>query len=322
VEAWTSEGTNDMRNLPTGKRLFGAIEFDVLKAESNAGKTVLRLDPTRKVAPSVVTIPIDNVQCKSLYFMHCLAHSVAGKAVAGAYDISYTDGTTERIWLRNGTEIGSWWGISDGMVERNMGRRAWWGPNPSWKTVGIHMVGWNNPHPEKQICALRAEALDASGRGGGIMLAAISCSDQPVAFEPRIRSYGLPDCWAQAAVYYAIGEGLAGIEDKGPVFRTVSVSPRWSASSSNKAQATLHYPASDGYCSYDYALDRGRKQIKLDLTGSFTRAHVHCLLPSGKARRVRVDGVEVPFKNVTIEKSHYVDFNVDGLPQGAVKIDY
>ncbi len=322
VEAWTSEGTNDMRNLPTGKRKFGAIEFDVIKPETNDGKAVLRLDPKSEIAPTTVTIPVANVQCRSIYFMHCLAHSVAAKAVAGAYDISYTDGTVERIWLRNGTEIGSWWGISERMVDRNSGRRAWWGPNPSWKTVGLHMVGWNNPYPDKQICAIRAEAIAASGRGGGIMLAAISCSDQAVEFEPRIRSYGLPDCWAQAAVYYAIGEGLAGIEDKGTTFSTVSVSPRWSASNANKARATLHYPASDGYCSYDYALDRKRRRITLDLTGSFERAHVHCLLPAGKARRVRVDGAEVSFKNVAIEKSRYVDFNVAGLPQGAVVIDY
>ena len=58
------------------------------------------------------------------------------------------------------------------------------------------------------------------------------------------------------------------------------------------------------------------------MTGSFRTAKVHCLLPSGRARKVLVDGRAVAFKNVTVEKSHYVDFRLDSIPTGAVKIAY
>ena len=61
-------------------------------------------------------------------------------------------------------------------------------------------------------------------RGGGIMLAAISGSDQSVAFDPVIRSHGLPDCWAQAAVYYAVAGGSPASKDAGVAFDDVTIS--------------------------------------------------------------------------------------------------
>ena len=81
-------------------------------------------------------------------------------------------------------------------------------------------------------------------------------------------------------------------------------------------------PASNGYCSYQYRLDRKARRITLDLTGSFQQAHVHCLLPRGKAKSVHVDGRAVSFENTRIEKSGYADFELDALPLGPITIDY
>jgi len=322
VEAWTSEGVNDMHNLPVGKRHFGAIEFDVIDPQKNGGRAILRIEPCGGKSPANVTIPVANLKGKSIYFMHALGHSVASRAVAGIYDIHYGDGTTHRIYIREGKEIAGWWGLGEGSVDHATTRRAWWGPNGEWKTVGLYMFGFNNPHPDKAITAIRVEAVSAGGRGGGIMLAAISLSDQPVQFEVDIRSYGLPDCWAQAAVYYAIGEGLAGIEDQGTAFSRVKVSPRWTSAGAEKAQATLHYPASDGYCAYDYRLDRKARRIHLDLTGSFNEAQVHCLMPSGKARKVLLNGEPIAFKSSRVENSNYTDFTLACLPNAPVVIEY
>ena len=167
--------------------------------------------------------------------------------------------------------------------------------------MGIFMFGWNNPHPEKAITAIRLEMLEDGD--ASVMLAAISVSDQPVAFEQPIRSAGLPPCWPQAAVYYAVAEGLAGIEDAGAAFSVARISPRWSASQASQATVTLHYPASDGYCAYDYTLDRNARKIVLDLTGNFARAEIHCLLPAGEATCVEVDGQPVAFENTRVEES-------------------
>jgi hypothetical protein len=148
-------------------------------------------------------------------------------------------------------------------------------------------------------------------------------SDHPVKYDESIRSYGLPDCWAQAAVYYAVAEGLAGIEDTGRAFDSVRVSPRWASSQASSADITLHYPASDGYCSYRYKLDRGKRRITLDLSGSFGKADIHCLLPGAAgAKTVTVEGREVSFANSRVEKSSYVDFGIDGVPTRPVVISY
>jgi hypothetical protein len=251
--------------------------------------------------------------------------------VAGVYDIVYADGSSERIWVRGGHEIGHWWGIEaapetrrgNDAVDFATTRVAWRGANGTWKNVGLYMYGWNNPHPEKQVVAIRATALPVPGRKAGIMLAAISFSDRPVQFDVRIRSHGLPACWSQAAVYHALAEGLAGITDQSRAFRRVRVAPRWAATRSDSAEVALHYPASDGYCAYRYTLDRHRRRIVLDLTGSFEQAAVHCLLPPGaEPTRVLVDGAEHSFRSARVEKSTYADFVLTKMPLQSVVIEW
>jgi hypothetical protein len=329
VVTWTDEGENDMRDLPTGRRAFGAIRFEVIDPATNEGRAAVGLDAAPGCGARHICVPVGGLEARSIYFMHALAHSAPPGAVVGTYDVCYADGTEERIHVRNGHEIGLWWGISDNAgrgehaVDRRTTRVAWQGANGEWKNVGLFMTGWNNPRPEVPVTAIRMEALPAGGRGGGIMLAAISLSDQPVRFDTPIRSGGWPASWSHASVYYSIAEGLAGVEDTGRAFGRADVSPRWAATEAKRARAELHYPASDGYCAYEYRHDPKRRRIVLDVTGSFESARVHCLLPAGvKAARVHVDGTELPSEAKAVERSRYVDFALDGLPAGAVTISY
>jgi hypothetical protein len=330
VVAWIDEGVNDMRNLPTGRQKFGAIEFDVIPPESNAGRSVLYIAPDgRQGLPSAMTIAVASVAGRSLYFLHTVARGAPAHGVVGIYDVCYADGTTERVYIRFDDDIGLWWGIHDihdmrdtPSIYRGKTRVAWRGANGEWANVGMQMFGWDNPRPDTPITAIRVEAVGSKG-SGGILLGGISISDQPVAFEPKIHSHGLPDNWAQAAVYYAVAEGLAGIEDESCAFRRVCISPRWSSSQANEAEIVLHYPASNGYCAYRYKLDRKQRRITLDVTGSFEAGRVHCLLPAGAtAKRVMIDGAAVACKNVRVEESTYVDFALTTLPREAIIIDY
>ena len=241
----------------------------------------------------------------------------------------YADGTVERVHLRNGNEIANWWGPQElgglkygGPVKHPATRLAWNGPNGTHNNVGMYMFGWNNPHAELAVTAIRFVAVPSAGHDANLMLAAISFSDRAVQYEERIRSHGLPDSWSQAAVFYAVAEGLAGIEDAGRAFDRVRVSPRWAASQANEADITLHYPASDRYCSYRYR-DDNQGKLTLELTGSLERAELHCLLPKGKtAKRVNVDDAAVAFANVKVETSNYADFVLESLPRGLITIDY
>jgi len=314
VIAWTNEGDNDLRNLPVGKQKFGAIEFNVTDPKMNDGKSILYMQDNSTELPAGVIIDVPNLTGKSLYFLQTLPKPSSPHSVMAIYDVVYADNTTERIYVRMGDEVGHWWGPS-GKNRKDNTRIAWRGPNPTWKDVGIYMNGWNNPHPEKPITAIQMVTVP----GKAIILAAISVSDRPVEFETKIRSHGLPDSWAQAAVYYAIAEGLAGIEDTGKAFDQVKISPRWSASIANEADITLHYPASGGYCSYKY--NNTGDEIILDVTGSFKTAQIHCLLPADfTSNQVKVDGKKIDFKVTQIEQSNYVDFTLNGIPGGEIVI--
>ncbi len=343
---WTGEPGNDMRNLPVGTRRFGdpaVIEFDVIDPDENDGTAIVRLDSDPAKGWGELTIPVDHLTGRSLYFMHALSTGVPLGSVVGSYDILYADGSEQRIHLRNGHELSLWWGITDNPdtrrhnhpVDRSIARVAWQGPNAQWKNVGLFMTGWNNPKPETPIVGLRAAAnsVRAGGRrndpgsagrkDAGIMLAAVSVSDEPVKFEESIRSYGLPDNWSQAAVYYAIAEGLCGVEDRGRAFDRVALAPRWAATDSDRNDVCLHYPASDGYCAYRYRHDPKRNRITLDVTGSFREAELHVLMPGRRtAKRVEVDGRDHPFEKGEIEGSRYADFQLNALPTRPIVIEY
>jgi len=326
LKAWTDEGDNDMRNLPVGRQNFGAIGFDVIDPAANSGRAVLFVDRNDDTG---VIVPVPAMKGKSLYFLHAAGTRAEHGAVIGLYDVSYADGTVERVHLRNGNEIANWWGPQElgglkygGPIKHPATRLAWNGPNGTHNNVGMYMFGWNNPHAELAVTAIRFVAVPSACHDANLMLAAISFSDRAVQYEERIRSHGLPDSWSQAAVFYAVAEGLAGIEDAGRAFDRVRVSPRWAASQANEADIILHYPASDGYCSYRYR-DDNQGKLTLELTGSLERAEIHCLLPKGKtAKRVNVDAADVAFANVKVETSNYADFVLESLPRGLITIDY
>ena len=335
--AWTSEGDNDMRGLPRGLRRFGAPEFDVIDPVTNEGRAVLRIDPAAERGPDAVRIEAGSRKARALYFLHAVEQGLPEGTVVGRYVIEYADGTERERLLRSGREIGHWWGVSENALRLGNPQRdgadaaalGWQGANGSWKNVGLYVFGWAQPEPDQAIRAVRCEAIRADGRlgsrenagRGGLLLAAVSLSPEPVALDARFRSYGLPGDWSRAAVYYALAEGLGGIEDLGRGFDQVRVAPRWAATESAQNRVTLHYPASDGYCAYDYEWDAGAGELRLDLTGTFDRASVHCLLPVGyRATSVRVGDVAIPFTLNPVGESLYADFELKGLPEAAVRI--
>ena len=113
VEAWTGEGDNDLRGLPTGKQPFGAIAFDVIDPQENQGAAVLRLAPGSPGSPGSISssaseavvdssssaeISVGDAKAKSVYFLHAMAHSAPHLAVVGVYRIEYADGACEQFF--------------------------------------------------------------------------------------------------------------------------------------------------------------------------------------------------------------------------------
>jgi len=328
VQAWTGEGDNDLRNLPVGDQTFHHIRFRIIDPAGNGGRAVIALGDASRHGRPAAEIPVNGTCARSLYFLH--ATDGRGPGVAAIYEVEYADGGVERCFIRSGVEIGHWWGVAplhrlhgesaagtrhapDGLA-----RVAWQGANGVFGNVGLYMFGWNNPHPDRPIAAIRLTA--APGRR--VMIAGISFSDAPVAFERSIRSFGLPETWAQAAVYHALAEGLAGIVDTGRAFSEATVSPRWAATEARAAGATLHYPASDGYVAYRWALDEASRTIAVETSSGGEGVRLRVLLPAGaEPVECTVDGRPVAFETARVENSVYACVVLRG-PGGRCEIRY
>ncbi len=321
VPAWTDEGDNDLRNLPTGARTFAGAAFRVIQPAANAGRAVIGLsrNPARKL-PESAEIPAGGRKAASVWFLHATGSS--GKGVVATYDLLYDDGTEHRAHITAGVEIGHWWGPAPLGGERppfHVARIGWRGENPTFGNVGVYVHALDNPHPDRPIRAIRLTATS----GAMVMVCAASLSTAKAEFDLGIRSYGAPANWAQSSCYYAVAEGLAGITDPSRAFQRARIAPRWAATEAANAACTLHYPASRGYAAYRFALDRRRKRILLDITGGFDSADVSCLLPAGaRARSVSQGGKPVPFTHRRVEKSVYCEFALDGLPEAPVIIQF
>ena len=181
--------------------------------------------------------------------------------------------------------------------------------------------GLDNPHPEKEI---RSITLKAAEDGTMWFVLGLTLSDSEVYFPPDPISFGIPDQWGAAACVYALVEGLAGVVDGDTAYRKVNFAPRWLAAGVNQAEATIHYPASDGYVAYRYSLDTENSFINIELTGSGEACACHILLPerASQGKRVTADGEVVVFTQNSVEGSRYVDFDLPLNGVRRIKVEY
>src|SRR3989304_2415584 len=144
-------------------------------------------------------------------------------------------------------------------------RRAsvvWRANHPQHLNQQVVAYGLDNPHPEKEIRSLIFKAADDGTMG---FVLGLTLSESEVYFPPDPISFGIPDQWGAAACVYALVEGLAGVVDGDTAYRKVNFSPRWLAAGVDKAEAIIHYPASDGYVAYRYSLDAINSFLNIEL---------------------------------------------------------
>lgn len=115
------------------------------------------------------------------------------------------------------------------------------------------------------------------------------------------------DGWGSSSMLHALVEGLVGLGDRGKLFQTVDLSPRWAAAEIGEARVAFAYPASGTSFSYQYACKPDR--IELSLQAKSSRGKAHVLLPQGRAASgVASSHGEIEFSTSQIESSSYVDF--------------
>ncbi|MDH5467438.1 MAG: hypothetical protein OEY25_08470 [Candidatus Aminicenantes bacterium] len=127
------------------------------------------------------------------------------------------------------------------------------------------------------------------------------------------------DGWGSSAMLYGFLEGLAGVEDRLSLFRKARLSPRWPAAGVEKADVQVSYESSGA--SISYSITYQKEHVTLEVRTSPSEVSFHILLPERSAAdSVSVDGRDVEFENVRIEKSHYVDFVVKVNKKAEIKI--
>jgi hypothetical protein len=129
----------------------------------------------------------------------------------------------------------------------------------------------------------------------------------PVAYKPDgTVDEGIPDNWGQAAVYSALIEGLAGVVDKGQLFREVELSPRWVAANKTDVPVTVAYGPSGKSVSYHFRHQPSSGTIRLSLSGDPEKYTIRMLLPKGKsAAQATLDGKPVKSVIEKVEASAY-----------------
>lgn len=312
---WSQEGENDLHEMPIGKREFQTIQFDVIDPAINKGASCVGISANAPYAPRL-DVPVGR-KAQTLYFLHTLW---GGSGLAGALTIQYANGTTHRMCVRVGAHIQGWWipkqEKSESLNDPTM-LVAWRGANAKCPEVGVMVWGLENPHPDKKIEAL---TLDSGPDGARWMVLGITLSDKPIYLPPSGLSDGIPSVWSVGAVIWAMFEGLAGVYDAEPNFKTARICPRWAASDAREVTVTAKFEEGGGYIRYIY--QRSASTLRLLIAGNSTSRQLEVLIPKGTTgRSVRVNGSSVPFNLRTIEKSTYACVELDGIGPHDVAID-
>ncbi|MFV9507200.1 MAG: hypothetical protein AB4911_21830 [Oscillochloridaceae bacterium umkhey_bin13] len=139
------------------------------------------------------------------------------------------------------------------------------------------------------------------------------------------------DGWGSSAMFGALIEGAAGIEERGLRYSSASLSPRWLAdprSQINNAYAVARYAASDGYAAYRWqhtapANPGNDGRLTLEATSSGEALQLRILLPA-TAREIRsvvLNGQPVAVRSERLGTSRYALVDAAG-PIVNVQVTY
>ena len=148
--------------------------------------------------------------------------------------------------------------------------------------------------------------------------------DLPVAYKPDgTVDAGIPDNWGQAAVMSALVEGLAGVVDKGQLFRNVELSPRWVAAQKQDVRVTISYGPSQKKVSYHFQHSPRNRTINLSVSGDTENCTVRMLLPKNSNRvTAKINNKAVPAKIENVASSRYAVLSHIGKDAGVITFTY
>jgi len=126
-----------------------------------------------------------------------------------------------------------------------------------------------------------------------------------------IHGEGGPRKWGIAAIISALVESVIGVRDNTKLFQDVLLQPRWQAFNIREAKATITYPASGAYFSYQYKMDEKNRNINIRWTGTPEIVRFHVLLPeNANLRAVDYNNSKVVFSRAGTEEHPYANFSI------------
>ena len=298
VPAWfgNTDG-NDMRHLPTGAQQFGGAPFQIIDPASNGRRAAVVV--SARLGSPRVEIPV-HASAAALHLVH-VQDGAGASGVAVVLRFEYEDGSARSLYLMSGKQLANtWWPH----LKADDAGVAWHGPNGLCADCGVFWAAIPNPEPAKPIALL---VLSASEEGASYALIALTLASRMPYHEPPAVSYGGPDNWSAALVMHALIEGLAGVRDTDVAYRAVEISPRWTAARVDDVSVTARYAASQGYVSYRFHHDAGRRMISVTATGNAPVARLRILLPlaARSIAGVSVEGQSQPVRSERVRDSLY-----------------
>lgn len=155
IGGWTDQGNNDLRYMPTGKQTFRFIPFDIIRPETNNGKSCIMLFSQKKdfFPKEVGPMPVGKT-ADSLIFLHSTAWGGRKAIPAAEYRVTFEDGSVVKIPITIGRQIDDWWSLEDVADPDAILHAKVKSDNSGRGIVGLYAYRWKNPNPEKVISSL------------------------------------------------------------------------------------------------------------------------------------------------------------------------
>ena len=166
---WTDQGPqNDLSGMPTGRRTFHQVVFDIVDPAANAGASCLVLH-SEAHAPNCpkasAEIPFGG-KASAMFFLHT-ASWYGSKTHGGRpvirYVVTYEDGKSVNVEALGDRHVRDWWtpgdtedakGVSLLLVSETE-------PDAVPRRRGLQVQEWANPRPDQPIRSVRVESADS-----------------------------------------------------------------------------------------------------------------------------------------------------------------
>lgn len=161
----------NLPSLPAGQTVSAGRYRFLIPSRDGAAAAVALKSPQNPEFPASVKIPIDNLKCARLDFLHALpGPRLKPGDAAAVYTVIYSDGTKVEIPVKYGWQIET---LSNGDFWYNLS------PNASLAVGGeepesrLWVFSWQNPHPERAITG-----VELAGKSSGLVLCGLTAELQ------------------------------------------------------------------------------------------------------------------------------------------------